>query len=114
MKPGSTCVALLIGEGRAETAHVGDSRAFAVRSQRIFRLTRDHSLVQDLIDSGALTEEQAVGHPDANKITRALGMTPEIEVARRHVDAACSARPNQVRIGEILDYYRRSAVGGRR
>jgi PPM family protein phosphatase len=82
-RPGSTCVALLLGEGRVETAHVGDSRAFGIRGQRIFRLTRDHSLVQDLIDSGALTETQAIGHPDANKITRALGMTPEVEVELR-------------------------------
>ena len=82
-RPGSTCVALLLGEGRVETAHVGDSRAFGIRGQRIFRLTRDHSLVQDLIDSGALTEAQAIGHPDANKITRALGMTPEVDVELR-------------------------------
>jgi len=82
-RPGSTCVSLLLQENRAETAHVGDSRAYAIRGQRIFRITRDHSLVQDLIDSGALSEQQAIGHPDANKITRALGMLPEVDVELR-------------------------------
>ncbi|MSP25517.1 MAG: serine/threonine-protein phosphatase [Myxococcales bacterium] len=79
-RPGSTCVALLLHDGIAEVAHVGDSRAFVIRSRQIHRLTRDHSYVQELIDQGALTEQQAIGHPDGNKITRALGMTPDVEV----------------------------------
>lgn len=94
-RPGSTCVSLLLDQTKATTAHVGDSRAFAIRGQRIFRLTRDHSLVQELVDSGALTEEQAVGHPDANKITRALGMTPEVEVELR-------ADPLEVFAGDLF------------
>lgn len=82
-RPGSTCVAVLLHQGRAETAHVGDSRAYSIRGKRINRLTRDHSMVQDLVDAGSLTEREAQAHPDANKITRALGMTEEVEVELR-------------------------------
>lgn len=79
-RPGSTVVALLMHDNGADVAHVGDSRVYIVRSNQIYPLTRDHSMVQGMIDAGMLTEEQAIGHPDANKITRALGMKPDVEV----------------------------------
>lgn len=83
VRPGSTVVAMLLHDGGVDVAHVGDSRAFVIRSGQIYPLTRDHSMVQAMIDAGFLTEEQAIGHPDANKITRALGMKPEVEVEVR-------------------------------
>jgi len=82
-RPGSTCVALLLKDGYLEVAHVGDSRAYMIRGKQIHRITRDHSYVQELIDSGRLTEKEAVGHPESNKITRALGMTPTVQVETR-------------------------------
>ena len=82
-RPGSTCVALLIHGGAVEVAHVGDSRAFFVRNGHIWPLTKDHSVVQQLLDQGAITPEQAVLHPEGNKITRALGMKPDTEVELR-------------------------------
>ena len=83
VRPGSTVVALLLHEHGLDVAHVGDSRAYIIRSNRIYPLTRDHSMVQGMIDAGMLTEESAMGHPDSNKITRALGMRPEVEVEVR-------------------------------
>jgi PPM family protein phosphatase len=83
LRPGSTCVAVLLHAGGAELAHAGDSRVYLLRSGRIERLTRDHSMVQELVDSGMLAEEQALQHPDANKITRALGIAPEVNVEVR-------------------------------
>jgi protein phosphatase len=74
---------MLLHDGGCDVAHVGDSRAFIIRSGQIYPLTRDHSMVQAMIDAGFLTEEQAIGHPDANKITRALGMKPDVEVEVR-------------------------------
>jgi protein phosphatase len=82
-RPGSTCVAALVHAGGAEIAHVGDSRAYLMRRGQIWQLTKDHSVVQQMIDRGALTPEQAATHPEANKITRALGMKPETEVELR-------------------------------
>src|SRR5580692_7695158 len=79
-RPGSTVVAMLLHDKGLEVAHVGDSRAYVIRSNQIYPLTRDHSMVQGMIDAGMLTEETALGHPDSNKITRALGMKPEVDV----------------------------------
>ena len=79
-RPGSTVVAALLhGEG-TDVAHVGDSRAYLVHEGQIRRLTKDHSIVQELVDRGLLTPEQAAHHPEANRITRALGMAAEVEV----------------------------------
>jgi protein phosphatase len=82
-RPGSTCVAALVHAGGAEIAHVGDSRVYLYRRGQIWQVTKDHSVVQQMIDLGAITPEQAVGHPEANKITRALGMKAETEVDLR-------------------------------
>ena len=82
-RPGSTVVAMLVGDRGLEVAHVGDSRAYCIRAGQIYPLTRDHSMVQGMIDAGMLTEAEAIGHPDANKITRALGMRAEVEVEVR-------------------------------
>src|SRR5215469_7382047 len=78
-RPGCTVVAALMHARGTEVAHVGDSRAYHVHGGQIFRLTRDHSLVQELVDRGLLTPQQAANHPDANRITRALGMAAEVE-----------------------------------
>ena len=83
VRPGSTCVAALIHEAGAEVAHVGDSRLYFLHATRLSRITRDHSLVQQMVDAGVLSPEEAAVHPDANKITRALGMTPDVEVEVR-------------------------------
>jgi PPM family protein phosphatase len=82
-RPGSTVVALLFGERGLDVAHVGDSRAYCIRAGQIYPLTRDHSVVQSMVDSGMISEAEAIGHPEANKITRALGMAPEVEVEVR-------------------------------
>jgi protein phosphatase len=82
-RPGSTCVAVLIHPGGAEIAHVGDSRAYLVRRGQAWQITKDHSVIQQMIDLGAVPPDQAKAHPDANKITRALGMKPETDVELR-------------------------------
>jgi PPM family protein phosphatase len=61
-------------------AHVGDSRAYLLRDADLIRLTRDHSLVGELVLRGKLTEEQAEMHPQRSVITRALGSEPDVEV----------------------------------
>lgn len=83
LRPGSTCVALLVHPGGTEVAHVGDSRAYMIRDGQIYALTKDHSMVQQMVDAGVLTPEEAAVHPDANKITRALGMAADVEVELR-------------------------------
>lgn len=82
-RPGATCVALLVNERGALVAHVGDSRALLVHDDALHRLTRDHSLVEELVAAGVLAPDQTAHHPEANKITRALGILPTVEVELR-------------------------------
>ncbi len=71
---GTTLVSALVREnGEAVIANVGDSRAYHLASEGITRVTRDHSVVEDLITQGRITEEEARCHPNRNLITRALG-----------------------------------------
>jgi protein phosphatase len=77
---GTTCTAAYVGESDVTVAHVGDSRAYLWRNGDLVRLTRDHSLVGELVARGKLTEEQAEMHPQRSVITRALGSEPDVEV----------------------------------
>ena len=76
---GTTVVAAFVSKEFTVISHVGDSRAYLV-SDEITQLTRDHSVVQSLIESGKLTPEEAIVHPRRNVITRALGIEPEVLV----------------------------------
>ena len=73
---GTTLVAALAGEREAVILNEGDSRAYHINSEGIVLITRDHSLVEDLVERGELTREQARTHPHKNLITRALGAEP--------------------------------------
>jgi PPM family protein phosphatase len=77
---GTTLTAAYLDETELAIAHVGDSRAYLFRDGELTRLTRDHSLVDELVRQGKLTEEQAAGHPQRSIITRALGPEPDVEV----------------------------------
>jgi PPM family protein phosphatase len=77
---GTTVTAAYVDGDDVVVAHVGDSRAYLLRDGDLIRLTRDHSLVGELVARGKLTEEQAETHPQRSVITRALGAYPEVEV----------------------------------
>lgn len=77
---GTTCTALVILPRGAIVGHIGDSRAYRIRSGKIDQLSRDHSLVWELEASGGLTREQAAGAAPKNIITRSMGPHPQVEV----------------------------------
>jgi serine/threonine protein phosphatase PrpC len=85
-RPGSTCVAAWLSRQGLYVAHVGDSRAYRYRSGTLYPLTVDHTVVEAWIAAGQLTREQAKGHPDAHRITRALGILPNVDVEHRPVE----------------------------
>jgi serine/threonine protein phosphatase PrpC len=71
--PRTTIVAVILQNGKAQWAHVGDSRLYYFRGGRLATATQDHSRVQQMIDAGILTPAQAAVHPDRNKIYNCLG-----------------------------------------
>jgi protein phosphatase len=77
---GTTMTVALVEDGRVAIGHVGDSRAYLIRDQRLEQLTEDHSLVAELVRSGKLSPEEAEGHPQRSVITRALGTDPDVDV----------------------------------
>lgn len=79
-RPGSTVVAVLAHMDGAEVAHVGDSRVYLVHGGAIAQITKDHSMVQEMVDRNIIRAEDAAAHPDANKIMRALGIAKDVEV----------------------------------
>jgi len=79
---GSTCSVCLIQGKTAHVAHVGDSRVYLMREGTMTQITSDHRAVQELIDGGALTEEEAELHPLRNMLTRSIGVDEDVEVDR--------------------------------
>ena len=76
---GTTCTALALNDLHLYFAHIGDSRLYLVRGASILRLTRDHSYVGKLVESGVLGSEEAERHPQRHILTAALGAGSEIE-----------------------------------
>ena len=77
---GTTLTAAYLDDSQLAIAHVGDSRAYLFRDGSLTRLTQDHSLVDELVRRGKLTEEEAAEHPQRSIITRALGPEPDVDV----------------------------------
>ncbi|MBS1846404.1 MAG: Stp1/IreP family PP2C-type Ser/Thr phosphatase [Actinobacteria bacterium] len=86
---GTTTTAAILDADSDEVAigHVGDSRAYRLRRGKLERLTRDHSLVEEMRRKGQLTESQAEDHPQRSIITRSVGPEPEVEVDLQTVPA---------------------------
>lgn len=79
-RSGTTIVAAWLRENGLELFWAGDSRGYRLRSGKWELLTRDHSVVQQMVDSGAIPASAAAGHPKANVITRALGVDRDVAV----------------------------------
>lgn len=74
---GTTMVAVILSGQKAHVLNIGDSRAYQLGEEGVVKVTRDHSVVEDLVHRGELTPEEARSHPQKNLITRALGSEPE-------------------------------------
>ena len=75
---GTTVVCAVARDGMVHVVHAGDSRAYLYSNDEIRQITKDHSIVQELVDLGRFTAEEARFHPHKNIITRALGTQPEL------------------------------------
>lgn len=77
---GTTLVACLITKDETLIANIGDSSCYGIKDEKIVKITKDHSLVQELVDCGSISFEQASKHPQKNVITRAIGTEEDVEV----------------------------------
>lgn len=77
---GTTVVVAIVANERVYVAHAGDSRAYILTSGKLHQLTKDHSFVQEMVDSGKLTADEAREDPRKNLITRALGVSEELQI----------------------------------
>ncbi len=90
---GTTLVVCVLRDSRLLLGHVGDSRAYRWRDGRLAQITRDHSLLQEQIDAGLVTPEQALSASNRNLVTRAVGVDPTVQV---------ELREHQVMPGDVL------------
>jgi serine/threonine protein phosphatase PrpC len=110
---GTTCTAAAIVQDALYYVHVGDTRLYLIRDGRITRVTRDHSYVGRLVESGMISPEEAENHPQRNILTAALGTNPDLIMDSpgrpeplRPEDVlviCCDGLWGVVRDGEILD-----------
>lgn len=78
---GTTAVVAIATTEAVYIAYVGDSRAYMITPREIEQITKDHSVVQDMVDKGQITAEEAKTHPQKHFLTRALGVEPDLECA---------------------------------
>ncbi len=83
---GTTLVASIFVENKLVVGHIGDSRMYRLRGETLLQLTEDHSLVQEQINAGLISEEQAQYSSNKNLVTRALGIDPEAELELQEFD----------------------------
>jgi len=76
---GTTGVLCILENNRYHVGWVGDSRAYLFRKGKLQQVTKDHSLVQNLVDQGVISEKEALSHPERNVITRAIGTDQQVE-----------------------------------
>jgi PPM family protein phosphatase len=111
---GTTLTAGLICDNRLTIGHIGDSRAYLIDDGSIKLLTRDHSLIEQLVQSGQVKPEDAQNHPKRHVLTRALGTVadPEIDLTELEIETGAAlvfctdGLTNMVNADEILALYR--------
>lgn len=92
---GTTAVVLIIKKEECYIGHVGDSRIYIKSDTKLHRLTKDHSFVQGLVDSGVISDDEAEKHPQKNQILRALGNTSDVK-------GSICKKPFKVKIGDVF------------
>jgi len=90
---GTTLVTALFAEQRVWVGHIGDSRAYRLRGGQLSQVSRDHSLLQEQIDAGLLTPEEASYSMHRNLVTRAVGVEPDVEL---------ELHPHDLRAGDVV------------
>ncbi len=116
---GTTLVAVIVADNIVYITHAGDSRAYIYNGKALAQLTKDHSIVQAMVENGDITQEQARNHPQKNVITRALGVEENIDfdyleqpIDKDDVLILCTdGLTNYVDTNEMLDILNNNETG---
>ncbi|MFR5875967.1 MAG: Stp1/IreP family PP2C-type Ser/Thr phosphatase [Eubacterium sp.] len=108
---GTTVVCAIVRDNTVYIAYAGDSRAYIANKDGLKQITTDHSVVQDLINQGKITAEEAENHPNKNLITRAVGVDKKIEIDFAEIDIkedeilllCTDGLTNYVKVNEMID-----------
>jgi serine/threonine protein phosphatase PrpC len=92
--PGTTCVAVLVQDGMAYWGHAGDSRLYLLRDGEVLARTYDHSMVQQMVEAGMISADEARSHPQRNQITNCIGGVEDYFFAEK-------GRSIQIRSGDV-------------
>ncbi len=84
--PHTTCVMVLVQEGKLHTGHIGDSRMYLFINKKFKKRSKDHSVVQMLLNEGEITEEEMATHPDQNKLLKSIGYKKDVTVTYKTDD----------------------------
>lgn len=90
---GTTVVAAVVSNNLAQIVHVGDSRAYKITSEELLSITTDHSVVQEMIENGEISEKDAREHPQKNLITRAVGVDKSVDI---DYDEICLSKGDKI------------------
>lgn len=112
---GTTIVLAVVYKNSLHVVHVGDSRAYLINEKAVKQVTRDHSVVEELVKSGKITTEEAKKFPQKNVITRALGIEEDIDVEYNRISLkendniilCTDGLSNYVENEELLSYFRK-------
>lgn len=108
---GTTLIVAVLYNGNIHIGHIGDSRAYLIREEKIERITTDHSYIEELIKNGSINREEAEKHPKKNLITRALGCSEDMlvdsyicEAREKDIFMLCTdGLTNKLSEAEIMD-----------
>lgn len=99
---GTTVVMAVVLNKIAYIGHIGDSRVYLLREDRLHQLTRDHSVVQELLEQGKISQEEAKVHPNKNMITRAVGVNLTVDIDYLEVQLSDKSKLSSKQLPKLL------------
>lgn len=92
---GTTCVCLCIRGGEADIVNIGDSRAYLLREEKLYQISKDHTVGRQMLEAGAITKEELRTHPERHRLTQHLGIFPD-EMLIEPYSAVGKTQPNDL------------------
>ena len=93
---GSTFVSVSFSSNHAQICNIGDSRAYFLRQRKLYQLSKDHTMIRQLVESGAITQDAARSHPDRHRLSQHLGIFPSEMIIEPYLAPPISIMPGDI------------------